>query len=173
MRDLDTRRVVRDTRRVRLLALFVVAAGCSSSPRPESAARTAPAHDDPTCPVLVPGTSVTVEDTNDGAALVFVTTGDAAAVRKRAAALAEMHTSHHAAMGHDMHDMHGGDAHGGGQMGQMGMMISTHSNASVAEIPNGARVVFVAADAANVGGLQSELRMHAQHLANGTCEMAM
>ena len=59
------------------------------------AAPAAPAaDDDPSCPVLVPGTSVAVEDIADGAALVFVTTGDAAAVRKRASVLADMHTKH-------------------------------------------------------------------------------
>lgn len=193
MRNLDTRSDVGDNRRVRSIALFVLVAACSSSAKQEPTSK-APAKDDPTCPVLVPGTSVTVEDTNDGAALVFVTTGDAAAVRKRATALAEMHTSHHAAMGHpgmtdndlvapntpkhDMHAMHdaGSDAHAGHEMksgGPMGTMIATHSSATVAEIPNGARVVFAAGDAGSVAKLQSELRMHAVHLANGTCEMAM
>lgn len=43
--------------------------------------------------------SVTVEDTDRGAALVFVTTGDVNEVRKRVAAMKDMHNEHHAAMG--------------------------------------------------------------------------
>src|SRR5256885_2051987 len=52
------------------------------------------ADDDPSCPVLVPGTSVTVEDTDKGAALVFVTTGDVSQVRTRAKFLATAHGKH-------------------------------------------------------------------------------
>src|SRR5690606_6112860 len=73
------------------LCLLLVAAACggsrSSSETTTPVATPAPA-DDPSCPLLVPGTSVSVEDTDDGAALVFVTTGDPLAVRARAAALA-------------------------------------------------------------------------------------
>ena len=137
--------------------------------------------DDPTCPVLVAGTSVTVEDTDQGAAFVFVTTGDAAAVRTRASALATLHNQHHTAMapagGHDSHDSHMKMPESAGSKmqpiptAQMGTMISVHSNAAASEIPNGARVTFTPASAADVSKLQSELRMHAQHLANGTCEM--
>jgi hypothetical protein len=51
----------------------------------------------------------------------------------------------------------------------MGTMIATHSQAAYVEVPTGARVVFTG-DAAK---LQAELRMHAQHLATGSCEMKM
>ena len=37
--------------------------------------------------------------------------------------------------------------------------------------PDGAALVAARPD--DVGALQSELRMHAQHLANGNCKMAM
>ncbi|MGN6107902.1 MAG: hypothetical protein ACTHU0_22530 [Kofleriaceae bacterium] len=236
------------------LALGLALAACGSSAQPGSTVpapgAAAAATDDPTCPVLVAGTSVTVEDTDQGAALVFVTTGDIDAVRTRARALAEMHNAHHANMappagaadphaghaghaaasgsadphaghaghaaasgsadphaghaghaaasgsadphaghaghaaasgsadphaghaGHAGHaaasgtaDPHAGHAgHGGGPMGKM----IGHSTAEVTEVPNGARVAFTGHDPA---ALQSELRMHAQHLGNGTCEM--
>lgn len=101
---------------------------------------------DPSCPVSVPGTSVNVEDTDTGAALVFVTTGDVAELRKRVSAMAQMHNEHHGAMGalpgeaggtagqghdmggtgssthagHDMSKMGGGSGHESHDMGAMG-----------------------------------------------------
>ncbi|HEY5920098.1 MAG TPA: hypothetical protein VIV11_00450, partial [Kofleriaceae bacterium] len=85
--------------------------------------------------------------------LVFVTTGDAAAVRVRATALADMHNKHD------------------GPKGAMGMMFSATSTAAPAEIANGARIEFAAKDAGDAAKLQTELRMHAGHLTGGTCEM--
>lgn len=106
--------------------------------------------------MLVPGTSVTVEDLpTAGAAFVFVTTGDVASVRQRANRLADMNNKHD------------------GPSSAMGMMIGTSSTANEADIDKGARVEFVAGKPDDVGKLQSELRMHAQHLASGNCEMAM
>lgn len=159
---------------------------------------------DPSCPVSVSGTSVSVEDTNTGAALVFVTTGDVAEVRKRVAAMAQMHNEHHGAMGalpdgkdaggghagHDMsnmgsgsmqgHDMSGMQGHDMNKMGSghdmsqhaghAGGMISVHSKAENAEIDGGAKLVLTVG-AADVAKLQSELRMHAQHMASGSCAM--
>ena len=192
-REVGTGARLRHTGRVRLaappalvfalvsVAVFALGAapglGCSSPARPvpdhPGPARSAARTDDPTCPVLVAGTSVTVEDTDTGAAFVFVTTGDAAAVRTRARALAEEHNARHAKMepgaAHDGHDAHG--AHGAGTSAKpmtMGTMIGAHSTAAVTDIPGGARVAFTAHDPA---ALQSELRMHAQHLAGGSCEM--
>ena len=135
-----------------LLALALIA--CSHPAPPPATAKPAPVTGDPSCPVLVPGTSVTVEDAPAGAALVFVTTGDAALVRERAATLATMHEHHD------------------GPAMAMGMMISTPSTAATSEITGGAKVMFTAKPD-DVAALQSELRMHAQHLASGSCEMAM
>ena len=50
-----------------------------------------PPIDDPTCPLLVPETTLTVEDTQAGPSFVFITTGDVEEVRTRGRALAEMH----------------------------------------------------------------------------------
>ena len=146
--------MMRHTRDVVRFVVIAALIGCGgSSPR---SSPTPPAQKgDPTCPVEVAGTSVTVEDTDGGAAFVFVTTGDAGAVRTRATALA------------DMHNAHGGSGH------EMGHMISTKSTAATSELPNGARVTFTAAAPTDAAALQSELRMHAQHLATGSCEMAM
>lgn len=179
-------------------ALTLAACGGSSTPAASTTPPAARSGDDPTCPVSVPGTSVSVEDTATGAAFVFVTTGDVAAVRERVAALAAMHNDHHgkmgplpdgneAAAGHDHGAMHGGHAgHGGGGAGEgdhaghgehaghgggsMGQMIGVHSKAEAVEIDGGARLVLTVG-ANDVAALQDELRKHAQHLGTGTCAM--
>ncbi len=173
-----------------LLALAALGLGCSSPPKPvpdrPAPDRPAGRADDPTCPMLVAGTSVTVEDTDTGAAFVFVTTGDVGAVRTRARALAEAHNAHHAKMepgaAAEPHAAHGAGAPAGKGMGTM---IGAHSTAAASDIDGGARVAFTAVDPAPAAptappagaspsgpaALQSELRMHAQHLAAGTCEM--
>src|SRR5690349_14092040 len=49
-------------------------------------------------------------------------------------------------------------------------MITVHSKAETANIDDGARLVFIV-NAADVGKLQDELRLHARHMASGTCQM--
>ena len=139
------------------LLVGIVVAACGSKPAATHDTATAvvkpTASDDPTCPLVVPGTSVSVEDTTTGAALVFVTTGDAASVRTRATALADMHTKHD------------------GPSSAMGMMFSPSSTATSKDIDGGARVEFAAKSPEGVAKLQSELRMHSGHLTGGSCEM--
>jgi hypothetical protein len=184
---------------IRIVFASVLIAACGGS-KPVSEAPRATV-DDPSCPVAVAGTSVSVEDDAEGAALVFVTTGDVTELRRRVAAMAMMHNDHHGAMGalpeagddggghaghdvsghagHDVsghagHDMgaHAGHAMGGGaHAGHAGGMIGVHSKATATDIDGGARLSFVSG-AADVGTLQSELRMHAQHLSGGTCAMS-
>ena len=141
---------------MRKLALALLAACGSAAPAtaPATATATARVASDPSCPVTVPGTSVAVEDTATGAALVFVTTGDVAAMRQRVVALAAMHV------------------HRDGPRAAMGMMIETPSMATVLDIPGGARVAFDASPD-DVAPLQAELHAHAEHLASGTCRMGM
>jgi hypothetical protein len=159
-----------------LLALLF-ACGGSSTATPVTPVAPQPAGD-PACPVAVAGTSVTVEDTDTGAALVFVTTGDVADLRKRAALLAQKHNDHHAAMGplpdgndqaggHEHNHDHGNQAH---DHAAMGSMIGVHSKAVVADVDGGTKVAFISG-AADLGKLQTELRMHAKHYAAGSCEM--
>jgi len=139
--------------RILLGFVFAIAACGSKQPAPSSPAPTAPASPaagDPSCPLEVPGTSLTVEDTATGAALVFVTTGDAGDLRKRAQAFADMHNKHEGP----------GDA--------MGMMFPQTWKATAQDIDGGARVEFSGDDPADV---QSQLRMHAGHLSSGSCAM--
>ncbi len=186
-----------------VIVLFLAACsgGGSSKPATTTAPKTAAA-DEPNCPVAVPGTSVTTEDTATGAALVFVTTGDVVELRKRVAAMVAMHNEHHGAMGplptgteqpgahaghdmsgHDMsgHDMSGHDMSGHDMSGHAGHdmsghdmagggMIMVHSKAASEDVDGGAKLVLTTAPD-GVAKLQSELRMHAQHLAGGTCKM--
>lgn len=157
-------------------ALFVVLfVACSGSPK-SAPATPPPSQSDPTCPVAVAGTSVTAEDTATGAALVFVTTGDVGELRKRVAAMAGSHNEHHGAMG----ALPTGDEAGGGhhhdhaamqhqqQAPASGAMIGVHSKAIAQDVEGGAKLAYVAAPD-GVAQLQGELRVHAQHLASGTC----
>ena len=137
------------------LSLLIGIAACGGKPAPKTTAdTTTPAKaDDPTCPLIVPGTSVSVEDTPVGASLMFVTTGDAAAVRTRATALATMHNKHD------------------GPGGAMGMMFPAAWQASAQEIEGGARVDFAGKTEADGPKISEELRMHASHLTGGSCAM--
>lgn len=144
---------MRYTRAVRsVLVALLVACGQPAKPATTApAASMAPAAaSDPTCPLEVPGTSVTVEDTTDGAALVFVTTGDAGAVQARADAFAAQHPSAT------------GDS--------FAAMVAKSAQVNAEHIDHGAKLVFSGGDAA---AIQSELRMHAGHLSSGSCAMAM
>jgi hypothetical protein len=165
-----------------MFILLVACGGASTLPKPMPTAATG---GDPSCPVEIAGTSVTVEDTDSGAAFVFVTTGDVAELRKRAAVMAQKHNDHHAAMGplpdgkdagggHDhAHHGDGGDDHSK-HMNHAnhgsGGMIGVHSKAAASDVEGGVKVAFISG-AAEIGKLQTELRMHAKHYAAGTCEM--
>jgi hypothetical protein len=183
------------------LAIAACGGGSSSSTTASTTPKTAPESGDPSCPVAVGGTSVSVEDAANGASFVFVTTGDVADLRRRANTMASMHNDHHGSMGalpdgkdaggghagHDMsghagHDMGGSGAgatggHAGHDMsgskhaGHAGGMIGVHSKATFSEVEGGAKITFVA-NGADVAKLQSELRTHAQHFAAGTCGMS-
>ncbi len=179
-----------------LFSLSVAATGCAASKAatstgPSTSAQSTSAAD-PSCPVTVPGTTVTVEDTATGAAFLFVTTGDPELVRTRATALAAMHNDMHRAMGalpdgsasttavaassHHHHHSVAATANdntaptGPAMVMPMGQMISVHSRATTTNIEQGARVDFISSPN-DVAQLQNELRVHAQHLDGGTCEM--
>jgi hypothetical protein len=143
-----------DTRSVKVVIAALLVAACGSGPRkgPDQPPPPPPAvADDPTCPIVVPGTSMVVEETAEGPAFVFVTTGDVAAVRTRAAALATMHNMR------------------GGPSSALGMMFSEKAKATKTDIEGGARVVF-----AGDPDVVESMRMHAQLFTGATtCEMKM
>ena len=191
------------------LSLGALAACGGGSKTATNTTATSSSASDPSCPMTIPGTSVSVEDTDSGAALVFATTGDVGELRKRVAAMAQMHNEHHGSMGalptgkeaggehagHDMSNMSGhdmssmgsghdmssmGSGHDMSSMGSghdmneheghAGGMISVHSKAESVDVDGGSRLVFTSSTS-DVAKLQSELRMHAQHLSSGTCTM--
>lgn len=170
-----------------LLGLALAACGGGTTGSTTTTTPTVQPAGDPACPVEVAGTSVTVEDTDTGAAFVFVTTGDVAELRKRVAAMAQKHNDHHAAMGplpdgtdagsghdHAHHDHGGGEQDHSKHMNHAnhasGGMVGVHSKAVASDVEGGAKLAFVSG-ASDIGKLQTELRMHAKHYAAGTCEM--
>jgi hypothetical protein len=132
-----------------LVLLFACGHPAGHDPKPTPR----PMASDPTCPLEIAGTSVTVEDTDDGGALVFATTGDAAAVQARALAFEH--------------------AHGKSDAPAFAAMVAPAATVSSAKIDTGAKLVFKAAKPDGIADLQSELRMHAGHLSAGSCLMAM
>jgi len=167
--------------RLLLFSLLVACGPAATAPSTLSKPVAPATAGDPACPVAIAGTSVTVEDTDTGAALVFVTTGDVVDLRKRGALMAQQHNDRHAAMGplpdgkdsaggHD-HD-HGGHAGHGGHDNHAagGSMIGIHSKAATIDVDSGVKVAFISF-AKDIGKLQTELRMHAKHYAAGHCEM--
>ncbi len=170
------------------LALSVAAAlGCGSSAAPHhTSGPVAAVATDDTCPMTVPGTSVAVEDTATGAALVFATTGDVAALRSRVTAWADGHSQRHQAMGplptgdeqaaggHDHAAMAGHGAnhdHAAPAGADLAAMVAVHSRAVATDVDGGARLTFTAFPD-GIGALRTELRAHAAHLASGTCAMS-
>jgi hypothetical protein len=99
--------------------------------------------DEPECPAAIPGTSVTVEASDAGAELVFVTTGDVAELRRRA------------------------------HVWSQAEMVRGRFTITARDIDGGVRLIYVPFEPSELAALQSELRMHAHHLAGGTCKMAM
>ncbi len=142
------------TRFVFLAGLVLGACSSPAKPNPIPPTPTEPANDDPSCPLVVPGTSISVEDSPDGPAFVFVTTGDVAQVRSRGQALAAMHNDRK------------------GSADALGMMFSAKSTAKAADIDGGVRVTFTPTAPATNAEVGDELRMHGGHLAGASsCKM--
>ncbi len=146
--------------RLALLVGFLVgpglaACGSKATSTPVTPAQPAPAVEgDPSCPLEVPGTSISVEDSAEGPAFVFVTTGDVAQVRTRGQALAQMHNDRK------------------GSAESLGMMFSPKSTAKAADIEGGVRITFTPTAPATSAEVGDELRMHGGHLAGAaSCKM--
>lgn len=140
-----------------------------------------------TCPMAMnmANTQITTADTTDGIAIVFATTGDVADLRARVRKIADMHNQ----MAGEMGSMHGEGAQGGGMQGGgmqgggmhcdgegrmhgMGMgakMIP--SQASVEDVPGGARLMLVPVDASQLAALRQQARMWVEMMQKGQCPM--
>lgn len=126
------------------------------------------------CPMKVPGTAVSVADTEGGVALVFTTsTGDVAELRRRVHQVAEMHNRHHSGgmMSGGMHDGGTGEhpmGRGGGMMSP-GMMIG--SAATAEDVEGGARIVLAPKDPSQLDALRRHVHGHAERMSHGECPM--
>lgn len=121
----------------------------------------------------VPGTQVSVEDTTDGVAMVFTTTGDVAELRKRVRHKAEMHEKKHQ-VGTAEPGMEPGPGMGAGP-GHKKMHMMAHavpSTARMEEIEGGARINLVPTDPQRLAELRAQARERASHMASGQCPMA-
>ena len=165
------------------LALALAGAACThrgaTASAPQASTATAAQGMEAMCPMTVPDTKVSAEDTATGAALTFTTTPDhVQALREKVAAMAEMHNRHHAgAGGHgDMQGSAGaGGMHGGmhgsmhGGTGMEGGMVA--ARASAEDVEGGARLVLTPNDPADLPKLQSMVRAHAEHMEQSGCPM--
>lgn len=128
------------------------------------------------CPMSVPGTEVAAEDTASGEAVTFTTRSadQVPALRERVHAMADMHNAHHAGgdAGHGgMHGMHGGMGGGTSGGGMEGMEMPPPSQATVEDLPDGARILVSPKDPADLERLQSTVRRHATHMREHGCPM--
>lgn len=169
---------------MRGLSLIAAVAACSSTPVLAPAEPTPPPPaPDPyrgvaavalACPIGVPGTSVSVEDTDDGAAMTFVTSGDVAALRTQIFAMADLHNRVFAAIEvpvpepeqarrPDDEPIH---ASGPGPRprsrvavpdDERDLVVLVPSTARVESIDGGARLVF-STEASELAALRSEVR---------------
>jgi hypothetical protein len=122
------------------------------------------------CPMSVPGTRVAAEDTDAGVALAFTTSPDqAAALRERVHAMAEMHNRQHGGAAGDHHGMHGAMGEGTGGMG--GMERPPPAEARVEDVQAGARIVLTPRDPADLQQLRDTVRQHAAHMQAHGCGM--
>ena len=112
------------------------------------------------CPMEVPDTKVSAEDTQDGVAVTFTTTGDVSQLRQRVHHMAEMHE----------HMMQGGMS-GSASMGSDHMMKMVPSTARAEDIEGGARIVLTPKDPAQLAELRAHAHEHASQMASGHCPM--
>jgi hypothetical protein len=118
------------------------------------------------CPMLLPGTSVQAQDTKDGMAMTFTTTGDAAELRRRVHVMAD-HMNAHSSGGSGAMGMHGGMMGADAGMGMMGssmmgggMMPAMH--AQVEDVDHGARLKMTPADPKKLSEMRDHMKQHAQ-----------
>jgi hypothetical protein len=136
------------------------------------------------CPMAIPGTQVAAVDTPDGVALVFTTeAGGVDELRRRVAAMADMHNQHHGGTGE--HAGMGGHAgmmmmmgsagtadHAGMAEGKHDGAMAPPSRAVVQPIDGGARIVLTPLDPANLLALRSHVHEHAARMQSSrTCSM--
>jgi hypothetical protein len=117
------------------------------------------------CPVLLPGTTVQAQDTKDGIAMTFTTTGEVAELRRRVRIMAEHMNARSSGTAGGM-GMHGMMMGADGGMGMMGgsMMGGTMPamRAQVEDMDRGAQLKMTPVDAAKLTEMRDQMKRHAQ-----------
>lgn len=115
------------------------------------------------CPLGVPGAIVSVQDTDDGVALAFVSADKPVELRERVHYAAAQHgPAQKLGLGHDGKHGDGGDH--GLQAFQMPPMY-----AGVEDLDKGARLVLTPVDAADRDALRAKARERAEHMMTSAC----
>jgi hypothetical protein len=139
------------------------------------------------CPMHVQGTTVTAEDVEGGAALVFITTSDTDMLRERVRNMAAFQESN--AMGPESQRMgmsetmrpgSADDTTAGAKQsddaasatGPMDPLTSPDVDTHVEDVEGGARLVITATSPADVETVRADAQRHAQHLSAGECPMS-
>jgi hypothetical protein len=130
------------------------------------------------CPMDVPQTTISEDDTANGAAITFKTaSGQVDELRRRVRAMAEMHNQHAATApapspggaGTGAADQAQGP--GDHHMGHGHHMMPPPSRANVEDVDGGARVVIVPNDASQADALRAAARMQAMRMQHHGCAM--
>jgi hypothetical protein len=145
------------------------------------------------CPTDVTGTTARTEETPEGMAIAFTTTGDVNAVRVRVQRMADQHNQRHSErmqammQEHAAAQQHAGKAKKAGKAGKRqakqqqavpptdlanldaaGVIGMTH--ARVEETPDGARLLLTLIDPARLDEVREPLRRHAETMAGPQCD---
>lgn len=138
------------------------------------------------CPMHVQGTTVTAEDVEGGAALVFVTTGDTDMLRERVRNMATAQESTAMApesqrmgMSETMRPGSAEDTTAGAKQsddaasatGPMDPLTSPDVDTRVEDVEGGARLVMTATNPADVETVRADAQRHGQQLSAGECAM--
>jgi hypothetical protein len=135
------------------------------------------------CPTVGEDVSLEVSDTESGVALEFTTaTDDVDDLWRRARHMADMyamHDGHGQMMWHYMggEHMEPDEGHGAGMMGgPVGEMMHEGgpmpaADATVEDLEEGARIVLIPDDAAQLETLRQHARWHAERMRSGECWM--
>ncbi len=144
------------------IVVFAIAAfvGCASATSADQAASMKETHNahgmhamheagKDSCPMMLEGVSVVAQDTADGAALVFSTTGDVAALRTRVGTMVTKHNTMH----------------------EQSSAMMPASTARAEDTEGGVRLVITPTSAADLDAVRTHVRTHAEMAKNGECPM--
>jgi hypothetical protein len=148
-----------------LVLMVALAAGCSSSGRPQFVSQAPPSTPSTTCPFGVRGARLSMSDTEDGVVIALRAYGqDVTELRKRARDAAAMYgPGAHRGLGHD--GAHGGGEHHGLGLARLGVPVS----AVAEDTAEGAKITVVPKVAADLEKMRQALHERESRTRAGTC----